>query len=74
MANLTLSKQPGYYYDSVTLNWVLGSDVSYINYTQNGAQPAISEYIAYDTLTPPQPLYCGNAGWARECGVRRWVP
>lgn len=56
MANLTLSKQPGYYYDSVTLDWVLGSDVSYINYTQNGAQPAISEYIAYDTLTPPNPF------------------
>lgn len=56
MSNLTLNKQPGYYYDEVSLSWQLGSNVSYINYTVNGAQPAISEYIAYDTLTPATPF------------------
>lgn len=54
--SVTLSQPPGHYLDPITLDWNIGDDVAYISYTTNGAQPTVSKYIAYDTLTPPNPF------------------
>ncbi|MCO6704832.1 hypothetical protein [Streptomyces sp. CHB9.2] len=56
MANLSLSVAPGYYLEAQQANWVLSSEVDFISFALNGAQPALSKYIAYDTLTPANPF------------------
>lgn len=56
MANVTTDIQPSSYLDPQTAHFLLSDQVEYISFTQNGAQPAISEYIAYDQLTPPTPF------------------
>lgn len=56
MANVSLSLPPGYYLSQQTASWLLSADVDYISYTRDGPAPAISKYIAYDTLTPPNPF------------------
>lgn len=56
MSNVSLDLAPGYLLEERTVNWVLSDAVNYISFTQNGPQPAVSEYIAYDTLTPPNPF------------------
>ena len=56
MANLSLTVDPGYYLEAQRANWVLGANVDFVSFSLNGAQPAISKYIAYDTLTPPGPF------------------
>lgn len=44
------------YFSPQTVNLQLGAGVDVISYTLNGSQPTISEYIAYDTLEPPNPF------------------
>lgn len=56
MANLSLSVAPGYYLEAQHADWVLSSEVDFISFALNGAQPALSKYIAYDTLTPANPF------------------
>lgn len=56
MANLALSVAPGYYLEAQNASWVLGADVDFVSFTKDGPSPAISKYIAYDTLTPPNPF------------------
>lgn len=56
MANVSLSVPPGYYLSQQTASWLLSADVDYISYTRDGPAPAISKYIAYDTLTPANPF------------------
>lgn len=56
MANVSLTPDPSYYLDPTTAQWVISDDVDYISFTTNGSQPAISEYIAYDQLVPPNPF------------------
>lgn len=56
MANVTPNLEPGSYLDPQTVTLSLSSEVDYVNFTVNGATPAISEYIAYDTLSPPNPF------------------
>lgn len=56
MANLALSVAPGYYLEAQSVGWVLSSDVDFVSFNQNGPAPAISKYIAYDTLVPPNPF------------------
>lgn len=56
MSNLTMTPTPGYYETAPQASFVFGADVDYISFTQNGAQPTNSEYIAYDQLTPPNPF------------------
>lgn len=56
MANLSLSPPPGYYLDPPALTWVYSTDVDRVAFTMDGTQPTVSEYIAYDTLTPPNPF------------------
>lgn len=52
----SLNPSGGHFFNSVVLNWELSPDVAYINFTTDGIQPTISTYIAYDTLTPPNPF------------------
>lgn len=56
MANLSLSIAPGYYLEPQTASWNLSADVDFVSFSQDGTQPAISKYIAYDTLVPPSPF------------------
>lgn len=57
MANsVTTSLPPTTYLGSRTINLVLAGNVQSVSYTVNDIQPALSEYIAYDTLTPPNPF------------------
>ena len=56
MANLTLSVAPGYYLEAQNASWVLGEKVDFVSFTKDGPSPAISKYIAYDTLVPPNPF------------------
>lgn len=56
MNNLKLSIEPGFYPEAQTATWDIEGDVSYIVFNQGGTPPAISEYIAYDTLVPANPF------------------
>lgn len=56
MANVSLSVPPGYYLEAQNASWQLSAAVDYISFTKDGPSPAISKYIAYDTLTPPNPF------------------
>lgn len=51
-----LTPSGGHFLEGVELEWTLTDDVAFINYTDDGVQPAISTYIAYDTLVPPNPF------------------
>lgn len=56
MASVYLDIPPSYYTEEQTANWVLEDNVVGMTFTTDGAQPTLSEYIAYDTLTPPNPF------------------
>lgn len=56
MANVTTDIPPSSYLDAQTVHLILSSEVEYVSLTTNGAQPTLSEYIAYDQLVPPNPF------------------
>lgn len=57
MANsVTTDLPPSTYFASQTVHLQLAGIVDVISYTVNGLQPTLSEYIAYDTLVPPNPF------------------
>jgi hypothetical protein len=56
MANLALSVAPGYYLEAQNASWVLGANVDFVSFTEDGPTPTVSKYIAYDTLVPPNPF------------------
>ncbi|QBJ02796.1 virion structural protein [Pseudomonas phage Psa21] len=56
MATVTPSKIPGNYVGSIDLDWSFSSDVKRVAWTLNDLPPVLSEYIAYDQLTPPNPF------------------
>jgi hypothetical protein len=56
MPSISPDKRPAYYTGSVTINWTFSPDVSEVAFNTNGIPPAISKYIAYDTLNPPNPF------------------
>jgi hypothetical protein len=56
MANLALSVDPGYYLAAQNASWILDPNVDFVSFTKDGPSPAISKYIAYDTLVPPNPF------------------
>lgn len=45
-----------YYSSPQTITWTVDPSVTTITNNINGVPPAISEYIAYDTLNPPNPF------------------
>jgi len=50
------SKEPGRYAPPQTVNWVISDNIDYFAISTDDKATAISEYIAYDTLTPPNPF------------------
>lgn len=56
MANVTSSLVQGIYDGAKTATLSFSSDVASVAVTVNAAPPSISKYIAYDTLTPPNPF------------------
>lgn len=56
MGNLSLNLQPTHYSTPPSGTWVATGLVDQISFSVNGPTPAISKYIAYDTLDPPTPF------------------
>lgn len=56
MATITPSVQPGYFLDHQTINFSFSNDVTEVAVTTGDIPPSLSKYIAYDTLTPPNPF------------------
>lgn len=57
MANsVTPDIPPSTYFSPQTVHLQFAPTVGLVSYTVNGIQPTLSEYIAYDTLTPPNPF------------------
>lgn len=57
MANeISFDSAPGYYLNSLTVNMQLAAGVQSLQYSVNGGAPSISKYVAYDTLSPPNPF------------------
>lgn len=56
MADISFDVAEGYYLSPFTANMLLSDNVQSLQFSVNGAPPAISKYIAYDTLTPPNPF------------------
>lgn len=56
MANVTSSLAPGIYDGAKNATLSFSTDVATVAVTVNAAPPSISKYIAYDTLTPPEPF------------------
>ncbi|BAW19110.1 hypothetical protein [Ralstonia phage RP31] len=52
----TPSITPGAYGSAQNVSFTFRADVTQVAITLNGAPPSISKYIAYDTLTPPNPF------------------
>lgn len=56
MSYVSLDLEPKHYFGPQTANWIISDDVEFLSFTNNGPQPTISQYIAYDTLSPPNPF------------------
>lgn len=56
MSLITPSKPPRYYSTPQSITWTADPTVTTISSNINGIPPAISEYIAYDQLNPPNPF------------------
>ncbi|WP_208116751.1 hypothetical protein, partial [Burkholderia pseudomallei] len=53
---ISVSLPPGHYPTFQSTNLLTTAETAFVVWTSNGIRPAISEYIAYDTLTPPNPF------------------
>lgn len=56
MATITPNVSPGAYMDPQAITFTFSGDITGVAITKNAAPPSISKYIAYDTLTPPNPF------------------
>lgn len=57
MANeISYDKAPGIFPAPFTLNMLFASNVDKLQFSLNQGTPAISKYVAYDTLEPPNPF------------------
>ena len=54
--NVWFDKEPGRYVAAQTVNWVVSDQVNFFTVSQGDKPASISEYIAYDTLSPPGPF------------------
>lgn len=54
--NTSLSLEAGYYMTRQTVGWNASQYVKFVSFTVNGLMPTLSEYVAYDTLNPPNPF------------------
>lgn len=51
-----LNYPDGLYAKPISVGWNIPGDVEFVSFTVNGLPPTLSEYIAYDTLSPPNPF------------------
>lgn len=56
MASMTPSPTPGPYLEGLDMRFTFSPDVTGVAFSTDGTPPSISKYIAYDTLTPPNPF------------------
>lgn len=56
MSFITPNLPPKTYSDPLAFEWVISDDVLSLTGVVNGVPPAISSYIAYDELEPPNPF------------------
>lgn len=56
MASMTPSPTPGPYLEGLDVRFTFSPDVTGVAFSTDGTPPSISKYIAYDTLTPPNPF------------------
>lgn len=56
MASMTPSPTPGPYLEGLDVHFTFSPDVTGVAFSTDGSPPSISKYIAYDTLTPPNPF------------------
>jgi len=54
--NVWFTKEPGRYTSPQSIGWTVSDQVDFFAVSQGDLPAAISEYIAYDTLTPPNPF------------------
>lgn len=56
MPTVVPNPSPGYFLSGQTISFTFDNTVVGVASTVNAAPPSISKYIAYDTLTPPNPF------------------
>ena len=56
MASMTPTPTPGPFLEGQNVTFTFSADVVGVAYSTDGTPPSISKYIAYDTLTPPNPF------------------
>lgn len=54
--HVNLDHVAGTYSTRQTVDWQASQSVDFVMYTINGLMPTLSEYVAYDTLNPPNPF------------------
>lgn len=54
--HVNLDHAAGTYPTRLTVDWEASSAVDFVMFTVNGLMPTLSEYVAYDTLSPPNPF------------------
>lgn len=56
MASMTPNPTPGPYLEGQDVRFAFSPDIVGVAFSTDGTPPSISKYIAYDTLTPPNPF------------------
>lgn len=56
MASMTPAPTPGPYLEGQDVRFTFSPDIVGVAFSTDGTPPSISKYIAYDTLTPPNPF------------------
>jgi len=54
--HVNLDRETGTYSTKQVVNWQTSSAVEFVSFTINGLMPTLSQYVAYDTLSPPNPF------------------
>lgn len=54
--HVNLDHKAGTYTTRQTVDWQASQAVDFVMFTINGLMPTLSEYVAYDTLNPPNPF------------------
>jgi hypothetical protein len=54
--HVNLDHKAGTYDTRQTVDWQASQAVDFVMFTVNGLMPTLSEYVAYDTLSPPNPF------------------
>lgn len=73
---ITLTPEPAAYPTAQTISLTLSPEFSSVIFTQNGTSPTLAKYIAYDTLSPPNPFIAvvqdGKGNALFDGGFPKW--